>query len=44
VIRKYKVLDLISAENIKETVHVNAVAISNAENTEMMHDSNILNA
>jgi hypothetical protein len=41
---KYRVIDLISADNIKETVHVNAVAISNAENTEMVHDSNILNA
>lgn len=27
-----------------KTVHVNAVAISNAENTEIVRDSNILNA
>jgi hypothetical protein len=44
VIRKYRVIDLISADNIKEITHVNTVAISNAENTEMVHDSNILNA
>ena len=42
--RKYRVIDLISADSIKETVHVNAVAISNAENSEMVHDNNILNA
>ena len=44
MIRKYRVIDPLTADNIKETVHVNAVAISNAENTEMVHDSNILNA
>lgn len=44
VIRKYRVIDLISADSLKETVHVNAIAISNAENTEMVHDSNVLNA